>query len=221
MRVALFVSILGLLTGAAYAEVYKSVDAEGNVTYSDTPRGGGERVSLPNLTEYDAKAVPDSQQGLDLQGSPGTTYESIRFLNLHDQQTIQNIAGNLVVEFEVIPALLPGHRVLLLLDAQVGAEIPGTTVEEGVDSFAASATISNVPRGQHTLQARIVDAMNVLVYESIPITLYIHAPSRLLPAANGALAPKAATLKPNASNLKPSNSSLKPTASSLKPKATP
>ena len=39
--------ILLLLAGSAHAEVYKSINADGEVVYSDTPTQGAEAVKLP------------------------------------------------------------------------------------------------------------------------------------------------------------------------------
>ncbi len=58
-RVLLFPLLLGL-SCAASAQVYKSTDADGNVTYSDTPSTGSEAVQVEETNVADPVKVPEN-----------------------------------------------------------------------------------------------------------------------------------------------------------------
>ena len=58
-RVLLFPLLLGL-SCTAFAQVYKSTDAEGNVTYSDTPSADSEAVGVEPTNVADPVKVPEN-----------------------------------------------------------------------------------------------------------------------------------------------------------------
>ena len=58
-RVLLLPLLLGLSCTAS-AQVYKSTDAEGNVTYSDTPSTGSEAVQVEEANVADPVKVPEN-----------------------------------------------------------------------------------------------------------------------------------------------------------------
>ena len=56
---ALLLPLLMGLSFAGYAQVYKSIDADGNVVYSDTPPAtGGEEIQVPEANVADPVEVP-------------------------------------------------------------------------------------------------------------------------------------------------------------------
>ena len=56
---ALLFSLLMGLSCVSYAQVYKSIDANGNVVYSDTPpAAGGEEIEVPQTNVADPVEVP-------------------------------------------------------------------------------------------------------------------------------------------------------------------
>ena len=58
-RVLLFPLLL-CLGGTAFAQVYKSTDSEGNVTFSDTPSDGSEAVQVEETNVADPVEVPEN-----------------------------------------------------------------------------------------------------------------------------------------------------------------
>jgi hypothetical protein len=55
---ALLIALLTGLSGISHAQVYKSIDAEGNVVYSDTPTEDAEEVQVPKANVADSVEVP-------------------------------------------------------------------------------------------------------------------------------------------------------------------
>ena len=56
----LFFSALLAINFPVVAQVYKSTDADGNVTYSDQPSADSEQVDVPEPNVGDAVKVPES-----------------------------------------------------------------------------------------------------------------------------------------------------------------
>ena len=56
----LLLPLLLCLSGAAFAQVYKSTDSEGNVTFSDTPSDGSEAVQVEEANVADPVEVPEN-----------------------------------------------------------------------------------------------------------------------------------------------------------------
>ena len=55
---ALLITLMVGLSGTSHAQVYKSIDAEGNVIYSDTPTENAEEVQVPKANVADSVEVP-------------------------------------------------------------------------------------------------------------------------------------------------------------------
>ena len=60
-RILLLPLLLGLSCSAFAQQVYKSTDAEGNVTFSDTPSTGSEAVQVEETNVEEAVKVPKNQ----------------------------------------------------------------------------------------------------------------------------------------------------------------
>lgn len=58
-RISLF-ALMFVLSGPAFAQVYKSTDADGNVTFSDTPTSEGEEVQVNEANVADPVEVPEN-----------------------------------------------------------------------------------------------------------------------------------------------------------------
>ena len=58
-----YAALIGLLIGlygTSHAQVYKSIDADGNVVYSDTPTQNSEEVQVPKANVADPVEVQES-----------------------------------------------------------------------------------------------------------------------------------------------------------------
>ncbi len=181
------VTLLCLLPMCLLAQVYKSVDKQGNVTYTDAPELGGKKVNLPPIMDYTPPPEASTNVPVTTPNAPlkTTPYQVLQFITPFDQQTLQNIAGNLNVAVEVEPALWVGHTLVIALDNHNVAQYPGDVVPtpEGdvPPSSQFNVTLTQVSRGEHTLQARILDAKKRVLIENVPITIYVHQATRLLP----------------------------------------
>ncbi|NND54667.1 MAG: DUF4124 domain-containing protein [Gammaproteobacteria bacterium] len=163
----IFVLLL-LCAGAVSAQVYKWVDEDGVVHYSDQPHPGAERVDIKQNTFRAPSAGTQPARGdAAEQSQPDRpfAYESLTFSSPTAEQTLWNIGGTLNVTLSLSPGLRNGDRVTLYVD---GASQP---------IAGLSTQLEEVWRGAHNLQAEVVDANGTLMIRSDPIRFYVQQTS--------------------------------------------
>jgi hypothetical protein len=162
---------LGLLAAGALADnggtttVYRWVDTQGVVHYSDQPhpnaqklqiRGAQTFADLP-LSQTPSTPAPEATQ------SSGSAYDSCAIAQPADQQMLMNVYQATAV-IQTSPQLRPGDEVRLFVD---GKQISGSGI-----SFTFP-----VVRGQHSAQAVIEDSTGQIVCETGTVTFFVHQPS--------------------------------------------
>ena len=149
------------------AEVYRWVDDEGQVHYSDRPSPGADRVAIEVTPPSSSPAPSASAPGRatsSAEGQPAAAaYKSLTIQAPGQDEVLWNIEGQLDVAVALQPSLQPGHTLQLLLDGQSVAELTGST----------RARLSDVYRGQHTLQARIQDESGATLMQASPVTFFV------------------------------------------------
>jgi len=160
---------------AMAATIYKWVDEQGVVHYSDQPHPNAQKVQLQALQTYKPPAV-------DMAPTPGgpmapplpapTPYAGCAIAQPQADSEYANIDSlNIVVQTD--PVLRPGDRVFLTLDGEALNGGAGTT---------GSFTLAPVDRGTHTLQAVVRGADGSVRCQAPSITFNVHQPSILNPA---------------------------------------
>ena len=161
----------GLLSTAALADnggtttVYKWIDAQGVIHYSDQPHSNAQKLEIQGAQTFSAPPVPETYSAAappEAQPS-GPVYQSCSIAQPTDQQMLMNVYHTTAV-VQTSPALRPGDDIHLFVD---GKEIAGS---------GTSFTFP-VYRGQHTVQAVIEDRVGQIVCETSTVTFYVHQPS--------------------------------------------
>ncbi|WP_298440770.1 DUF4124 domain-containing protein [uncultured Ferrimonas sp.] len=161
--------LLLLLALPASAEIYKWVDANGKVHYSDKPVSGAEAVvpkesSTVSLPARNHPPAPPRQD-------PIRQPYQIDFSAPSDNATVRNNSGQLALTIALEPELARQHKVQLLLDGK-----PVRTLGSG-GSFA----LDNLDRGEHQLQAQVIDKNGKVLASSPSRTVFLHRHSQLFP----------------------------------------
>jgi hypothetical protein len=168
--IVIVTATLLLINGAAQAEVYRQVDAQGNVTFSDQPSSGAETIqvkpvttiTLPKIQDLERLEPPPQEQ------PPSPLYELVRIVYPRNNEAFYS--GNGDVQFSVIssPQLRDGHKYEVTLDGQpVGQSTSGTILVQQID------------RGTHQAGVNIVNRRGAQVGSGTGVTFTIHRPSRL------------------------------------------
>lgn len=153
--------------------LYKWVDEQGKVHYSDQPRPGAERVELAPLTTFEAAPVaPPRNPYYDEPPPAGSAYTAVSVLQPTADQVIWAGEGPVTFAVGVSPALQAGDRVVIYLD---GAQLPGTPMT------GTSLTVPRLDRGTHTVTAAVIDASGRVLIQSSPVTFHYRQPSKRKP----------------------------------------
>lgn len=92
---------------------------------------------------------------------------SISITQPTDQQTfVNNTQGDVKVIVDIQPALHTGEQIQLLLDNQ----------SMGTTQTTTEFNLNNIDRGQHTVQAEIINAANKVIASSDTITFFMQRP---------------------------------------------
>ena len=161
--------LLGMLAASmALADgVYKWVDEDGIVHFSDVPVEGAEVVDLSEYTKDTGARLMYSRPANRSIGDDSATptsafrYESISIAVPGAEETLWNIEGTLNVTVRVSPPLQSGHQVRAYFDGE--ARTVGST----------SFTINEVYRGVHNLQVEVVDSTGKLMIRSVTNRFYV------------------------------------------------
>ena len=159
--------VLGFLIGAnAHAELYKKVDEQGNVTYSDVPSGKAKPVQLPGLTTYGTPAQHKQPFKTPADATKvAVNYTALALVSPANEDTLRDSSGAVIVKVTLAPPLVTqaGHKLVVVLDKKPVAEAQATEV-----------SLKDVERGTHTLKVQITDAKGLLLKESTEVTFQLH-----------------------------------------------
>lgn len=168
-RTGLLAAAVILLTGPAAAEVYRNVDAQGNVTFSDEPSEGSEAVEVKPVTTVTLpkpQNVRETEKLREEVKREGSVYESVSFAYPENNQAFHSGSGDIQFEVRSTPGLQSGHKYEVTLDGQPVGQ-----------SASGSVTVRNVFRGTHNARVHIVDENGVQVKTGPEISFTVHRPS--------------------------------------------
>jgi hypothetical protein len=132
----------------AGAQIYKYIDANGNMVFTNQPPEGvaAESVELPptNTVEMQAPKVPMPAVSADPE--QGAAYRVLQLTGLPDDEAMRANNGSFSVGVLLEPQLAPAHRLRLLLDGQ----------PYGAPSTTPRLQLSNIDRGEHSLAVEVL-----------------------------------------------------------------
>ena len=152
-----WIPLLALLAAAPTLadDIYKWVDDEGQMHFSDVPHEGAMAVEIAPAQTFSAPSVPS------VAASSGTTtvsdvaveseavgYESLAITSPAMEETIWNTEGEITVAVQVKPGLQTGHQIRLFIDGKPLQNLQPNT---------SSLQVSGVERGEHKLRAEVWD----------------------------------------------------------------
>lgn len=170
----LFTALL-LFGRAADAEIFKHIDAKGNVTFTDISTKKNEKphvVPPPAMTYHStnpSETAPESNPSStntteETTDSDATSYRSLVISSPENNTVIRANGGSFSLELTAEPNLdtSTDDQFSIILDGQ-----PHQL------SKSNAVVLSNIERGPHTLQAQILNAENTVLVESEIINVQI------------------------------------------------
>lgn len=159
---ALLVCGLAVLSAGFGDTLYKWVDEQGNVHYSDKPHPGATRLHLPKPTTYAAPtaALPETQNDSHPAPAPQQQgYSSFEIASPTPDQVFWNVQS-VTVSLSLQPGLHQGDQVTVTLDDKTIGPGSATTV-----------TFNDLDRGEHTVHATVSGPGGTMIAK--PVTFYI------------------------------------------------
>ena len=168
METRAILALLGLFVAtAATADVWRWVDKNGVVHFSDTPVEGAERIDVSESSRTTGSRIYTQAPQVAANDEPVSDapekfrYESLSVSSPAAEETLWNIEGTLNVSLALTPGLQSGHQVRVYFDGE----------PRMVNS--TSFTINEVWRGVHNIQAEVLDETGKLMIRSQPNRFYV------------------------------------------------
>jgi hypothetical protein len=169
--IGIVIGVLGLSL-AAQAEIYRTVDANGNVTFSDSPSKNSQRVQLPPLAIIPSMspeeiARANGTKDKEVPASRPASYK-LSFVSPVPNQTFQKPADTIDVAVALEPDLAAGDRLILSMN--------GNSLGDGQSTALATESLD---RGAQTITARVVASTGKIMGEQ-SVTVFVQQPSKLM-----------------------------------------
>jgi hypothetical protein len=172
MRTLLFTLMSLVCSAVLAATVYKWVDEDGVVHYSDQPHPNAEKVHVQAVQTYKSGPIGAGGGG-GAQPAPANTaassaaYSGCTIAQPGDNQNYPNI-DSLSIVVRTDPSLHPGDQIFLMLD---GSPL------NNAQPVGTQFTLNPVERGTHTLQAVVRDGSGALMCQTPAVTFSVTQPS--------------------------------------------
>jgi len=148
--------------------MYKWVDKEGNISYSDQPPyKGAEQLDTPALSTMPATAAAKkSAPAADEEAEEQTSYTDLKITSPQDDMTVRNNSGNFSIAISIKPALNTSQKHYLSLS------MDGKVIKDKLSSTSVSLT--NIDRGTHKLSVSVKNKEGKSLRKSKSITVHMH-----------------------------------------------
>jgi len=157
-----FLIPLVFLCFAADADIFKWVDDNGKIHYSDKEVTGAKQVELPEAVTY-TPTSSDTVTTSTAKPKKKNADTSISIIKPMMNETIRDNSGNVEVQMAIKPRLMPGYTVTIHLD--------GNEISKGLTQ--GSTTLSNLERGSHTIRASVLNKNGVSLFSSKSVIFHL------------------------------------------------
>ena len=150
---------------SSYAELYKGIDSEGNVVYSDTPFEDAEKYTLPPISVIDTQKAKAEKKDAEEKKPAEFKYTDFDIASPANKQTIRN-QPDVVVSLKLKPGLNTeeGHSIWLLLN--------GEAVVKNTQSL--SLQLGRLSRGAYNLQAQVRNKEGKTILRTRTSVIFVH-----------------------------------------------
>lgn len=164
-----------LVSGIAESRFYKSVDADGNIIYSDTPTPGAEQLTPPPISTVEGRpAAKDTGNAANTTDEaateepakkPPTKYTKFSMLQPANDDTIWDNSGAVPVSLKLEPALDTenGHSIWVYVD--------GKAVVKNSQSLVQP--LSGIDRGTHRIRAEVRNEKRKTLKRTKDVTIHM------------------------------------------------
>jgi len=148
MHLAVTLLIMVLMISANAETVYKTVDENGNIIFTDKPSQNAEEIKLQELQTIKnpnpAKSKPRPK--VTKQASEAS-YKTFLVTNPANGSGIRSNNGNVTISLSLEPPLRLGHKIIIAVDGK-----------EVANGSASSVSLQSLERGDHNISANVISA---------------------------------------------------------------
>jgi hypothetical protein len=177
VRRALFTLISFACSVALATTVYKWVDENGVIHYSDQPHPNAQKLQVEGVQTYSARAatVRAPATADDTNAASANPYKGCAVAQPLDQQNLPN-AHSVFIRVVADPVPRGEDHVFITMDGQP---------LNGGQPTGMSFNVTEVDRGEHSVQAQIRDPENQVLCQTPTITFSVSQPNLLRPGTIG------------------------------------
>ncbi len=169
MKNTLLINILLLALASisiANAALYKGVDAEGNVIYSDKPFTDAEKFTPPPISVMDAQKAKTEKKA-EKEKPKDFKYMAFDIISPEEKATIRNTDVSVSLSLKPELNTEKNHSIWMLVD--------GKPVVKNTQSF--SLQLGRLNRGMHKLQAQVRDEKGKIIVRTRTTVIFVHQTS--------------------------------------------
>ena len=161
--------LLGLGGLSLATTLYRWVDAQGVVHYSDTPHEGAQVIQISGAQTYHSTSAAPAVPGVTAAQQPARKPEPYDSCAIRTPAPDSNLYApdSVAVSVEVSPGLHDGDQLTVQVD---GRQLQSA---EGVQSFV----IQEPERGDHSISAQVRSPEGVMLCNAAPVTFSVTKPS--------------------------------------------
>lgn len=165
------VLLLAPLTGLSQS-VYRTVDAQGNVIFTDTPPSDGsaaDRIDIQRTNTVEATRLPEPAPAADAAATekPAAPEYQIAITAPPNETSIPMGPGNFSVSVSVNPKLKKYDGLQLFMDGTPWGDPQRDSMWD----------LTNVFRGRHEITVGVINGDGETLSMSPPVTVFVHRPS--------------------------------------------
>ncbi len=179
LRILLIYCTFLFISANAFAEIYRSIDEDGNVIFTDrSGQGKDERIiilpksiTIKNSTDAPRRERIEGLGRINKTEGAAKPYTQFAIISPGNDEPIRDNTGNVELKLALSPSLQIkfGHRIQIELDGKM------QKMRWRMDSML----LTNLDRGTHNLRAFIVDKTGKKLKTSQSVTFHLQKFSRL------------------------------------------
>ncbi|GJM04848.1 MAG: penicillin-binding protein [marine bacterium B5-7] len=169
IKLLLFISLI--VVPVAYAKtVYKTVDAEGNIVFSDVPSEGAEEIKIKEAQAINPPKARSFKLSPPEDSLTKFQYTKLAITSPENDSTIHGGEGNVSITVVLEPELTENDVMALFMD--------GIEIRSGRDS---QFLLENVDRGTHSIYVVVKNEVDKALKRSAKVTFHVRRVSQLSP----------------------------------------
>lgn len=149
---------------AGQSKVFRVVDKDGKVTYTDMPPADRDsvQVELRPITPVPALQQPE-QPAADQSTAAFSGYSRVALVSPVNDSLVLYDQAEVMVQLDLTPALQPDHLVQFYVDGSA----------YGKPVAATSHSIAGLERGSHSIAARVLSSQGAVLAMTRPVTVHV------------------------------------------------